>query len=540
MNTLLVALIMGVASTSLMAHDDAMLLAFGEPTSARNVERAEHWQEGLLGTYSATFDLGLLTASDARSSASSATPVHVARRSLSALLPGSQTPVRLDFTTIYEGTDGVVTHAGTVAGDDGSLVTLSIQGNEVLGKIHAGGLLYLLEGSVESGHTLSVIDSARLPGSRPRPDDRRVHSHAHDEGKPTANRRNERPEPATRSSGGNVATLILYTPAVAARNNISVLANEIIAEANASLSASGVDSSNYFTLADLKPLSNNFATFGVRCRDEVLDQARFRFGAFSGMDALMSSAQADTALILVTTEPTYDECLQNVGRVGGVAVTHEDEYPFALSTDTYALGDLTAIHEIGHVLGGDHEGGSNGVLPNAYGFAEESSCGWQTLMGGYVACDFDEEQPFPQFQTTTRLPRWSNPNMNYGTVAMGSSTQNMADALEMLMPTVSAWESDPAAPGSASGFAVSSWLCYGTHTASWSATTGATHYQLMASTSVTFSSPYLIQIASGATSAIFDIQPSETLYLRVRACNAGGCGGYSGQQVANSYYPVCI
>lgn len=346
-----------------------------------------------------------------------------------------------------------------------------------------------------------------------------------------------------RSGGGNVATLILYTPAVAARNNISLLANQIIAQANASLAASGVDSSNYFTLADLKPLSSNFTTFGSRCADDILYQARDRVGAFSGVDTTLSNADADIALILVTTEISYDDCWQDVGRIGGVAFLHEEADPFALSTDTYALGDLTAVHEIGHVLGGDHEyGTANAALPNAYGFVALPSCAWQTLMGGYAhpSCPFDVDQPFPHLQPTTRLPRWSNPNQTYGGIAMGSSTQNMADALETLMPTVSAWETNPAAPGTASGFAVWSWLCYGTHTASWTATTGATHYQLMASTSVTFSSPYLIHIASGATSANFDIGPSETLYLRVRACNAGGCGGYSAQQVADDYYPICV
>lgn len=448
MNTLPITLALGIASASSMANESSMLVVAGEPGAARNVERAAHWQAGLLGTYTATFDLGLLKGADTRNSEHLATPAHVARRSLSALLPGHQLPVVLDFTTIYEGTDGVVTHAGTVVGDDASLVTLSVQRNEVLGKIHTGGLLYLLEGSSEAGH-----------------------------------------------------------------------------------------------LADLKPLSSNFTTFGSRCTDDILYQARDRVGAFSGVDTTLSNADADIALILVTTEISYDDCWQDVGRIGGVAFLHEEADPFALSTDTYALGDLTAVHEIGHVLGGDHEyGTANAALPNAYGFVALPSCAWQTLMGGYAhpSCPFDVDQPFPHLQPTTRLPRWSNPNQTYGGIAMGSSTQNMADALETLMPTVSAWETNPAAPGTASGFAVWSWLCYGTHTASWTATTGATHYQLMASTSVTFSSPYLIHIASGATSANFDIGPSETLYLRVRACNAGGCGGYSAQQVADDYYPICV
>lgn len=66
MNTLPITLALGIASASSMANESSMLVVAGEPGAARNVERAAHWQAGLLGTYTATFDLGLLKGADTR------------------------------------------------------------------------------------------------------------------------------------------------------------------------------------------------------------------------------------------------------------------------------------------------------------------------------------------------------------------------------------------------------------------------------------------------------------------------------------------
>lgn len=342
-------------------------------------------------------------------------------------------------------------------------------------------------------------------------------------------------------TGGTVSVLVLYTPAAAAANNISLMANNIIAQANGLFATSGVGSGNYFTLADMQPLSDDLTTFGARCETQIINNASAGAGAFSNVSSIISATNADIVLIIATTEPAYSEC-SALGRFGGFARIYESANPFAFTSDTYAIGDLTAIHELGHVMGGDHEGGTQGALSDAYGYAT-SSCAWQTLMGGYVQCAFDWNEPVPGLQPTTRLPRWSNPSLTYGGLPTGSSTQDMAAALDVLMPDVSAWESNPSAPGTPSGFNVSSWLCYGTHTASWSATSGATHYQLMASPNLTTNKPVLVQLvshSSGGTSAVFDIYPMETLYLRVRACNAGGCSALSSEDVANDYYDPCV
>jgi len=74
---------------------------------------------------------------------------------------------------------------------------------------------------------------------------------------------------------------------------------------------------------------------------------------------------------------------------------------------------------------------------------------------------------------------------------------------------------------------------------SWSASSGATSYQLERSFSSTFSGAVLIY--SGPNTSKFDDGggSSSTRYYRVRACNANGCSGYRTGQ-ASFYYDVCL
>jgi vibriolysin len=80
----------------------------------------------------------------------------------------------------------------------------------------------------------------------------------------------------------------------------------------------------------------------------------------------------------------------------------------------------------------------------------------------------------------------------------------------------------PTPPASVDAF---SWLCYGWYDLSWSAVSGATRYEV-------YASPYrddfglAPRIYSGAaTSTSYNFGSSS--YVRVKTCNAGGCGPYS-------------
>lgn len=457
-------------------------------------------------------------------------------------IPGREAPMRLNLETVYEGYAGVITYAGTIDGDDGSLVAISIDGDEILGKIHhSEGFTYLIESAMDGPeYTLSVIDQTLMP-QPPDLDDHQESADEYDSARPGSTESRPSKDVQPMSWGGEVRLLVLYTPAVAAQTNITLLANNVVSTFNQSLGLSGVSGSNFVTLADLRNIGNNLATVGRRCRKQIIDNMGNRVHEFSLLDNWMEVAWADIGLTIMTTEPGYSDC-GSVGRIGGIGTFPGSEYPghskpFANTSHTFALGDLTAIHEVGHVLNGHHETPSHcaGAIPSyACGYAP-AHCNWQAMMGGYVQCGYDFGKP-PNQQSNVRIARWSNPNVSYNGEATGTSARNMAAALNINMPYAAGWKGAQAPPPSAPNpISVSPQYCWGLNLVAWTAQSGTVEYRLFQSDSPSFTFPYLVY--SGPGTATF-INVSGTAYLRARACNSGGCSAYS-TQVTATYYPGC-
>ena len=151
-----------------------------------------------------------------------------------------------------------------------------------------------------------------------------------------------------------------------------------------------------------------------------------------------------------------------------------------------------------------------------------------TMMGGYVECPF-VAHPGPQ--TCSRLPRWSNPAQTHGGQPLGvAGVANMVNALNIQMPIASDWRQYPGWPPTAPGsLSVVSDSCYGYHEVDWPTQPDATSYRLFRSNSASFTLPVLIYDGPSSNIAI---NVPNTSYLRVQACHAGGCSGYSPQRVA--------
>lgn len=495
---------------------DVPMLFEGLKAVTPDAARAERWGDALLGFYDIDLKLQNLHSSTRVRPLRRAPVAPVAGLRVGAYLPFAEGPVVLNLTTIEQNYLGGIqtSWSGWVEGDEeGSLATLTVGPSGTLGRIHFQGWLYLIEGD-GGQHTLSVL--GRLP---------------HPDG--TAPMASAAPASA---SHGVVRVLVLHSPAVAGQ--INTLAGNIVAEFNQALGLSGVAAGNRLSLAGVQQVSDDFTTTGARCKEQILGQLANRQGVFSDVDTRMSDTHADIALLVVSNRPDFSECLPSgAGRIGGSARVFDSTAPFALTTELYALGDLTALHEIGHVFGGRHESGSAPATPSYARGHSATGGAWQTVMGGYLSCPFDVGQPDPALQPTRRLPRFSNPLKTYLGQPTGTASRNMAAALEVQMPVVAAWTADPPSPASPAWLTVTSQQCAGLNDVSWAASPSADAYELHGATHPAFSAPSLMYVGP-YTGAFLDV--GTDTWLRAKACTGGSCSGYSPQDVASVWPGTCL
>ena len=355
--------------------------------------------------------------------------------------------------------------------------------------------------------------------------------------------------------------LFYYTPWVDNDYNASLLIANIVAEFNLSTYNSGVDPKNYISVADATNIQTNFELDPIcSCCDrfEITNKMRDHAAPFGQLPLEMQIAYADVALLL------FPERCEELGPAeqdrfgGGVPITHSMSapVPYATSSAGFALGDLTAPHELGHVLGGGHQQGNpfgpvTGTPDCARGFLEPNvpqheQATWQTVMGGYGGnCTFLWFEDPPWDQNCVRIPLWSNPDVYYQgkpTGAMDSpplADAFMARALNMTMPDVAEWTSYPhAAP--ATPTLSSNWSgCYGLYQMSWTSQTHAEHYQLLRYDPGGQQWSILAYHGTGTSTSVVVPQSDGSWLLAVRACNGSGCSSLS-SSVGVTWHSQCL
>ena len=422
-------------------------------------------------------------------------------------LPG-RAPAVLSIDAVSETVPGVTTISGALIDEANGRFNLSIHNERITGQIRDARYNWVIEPD-GSTHRLRQVERALIPRIS---DDMPELADARKSAK-----KGDGPALAKTGGSGRVDILFLYANNV---SNAASLASSIVSEMNTALSNSLVSSNNYVVSAGVQEIDDDF---DGDSKSAIVIWMGNRISPFEDlMSDRMFHANADIALLLTDEQGS---------RLGGAAWPDFDPgAPVAMTTDDYAMGDLTALHEIGHLLNGEHE---DHTSSNRGKVANNES--WQTVMGGYIECSF---VPLPTAPSCERVPYFSSANtsVEYNSEDTGDSTRDMETELESSMVAVSAWrdDGDPTAPDIPGSITRTNEFCNGLHTIDWSTVSGADTYRLYRATNAGFTSP--VEIYTGASNGASDTVPSGfTYYYRVRACEDSGCSNYSSQVSANHH-----
>jgi hypothetical protein len=423
--------------------------------------------------------------------------------------------------------------------DEGYL-TLTASPSSVSGIVQTGLRRYVLRSFNESHALVGEVDSKReakclMPAARP--EQEKVKPKRVGPFKPTLAR--------TKTSTEEIDLVVFYTPEVATNyylNDPTVDIDSLVADMNTSFSDSGVGAEiraiHYEEVdVDNPVIASDFY--------EAWDDIRLDNGNLSDTSAIRSNSGGDLVVLLV--DPTSPDLC-------GVAGSTNVPYPlqtsdlsdqstagatkaFAVVSLSCAASDLTFTHELGHELGGWHGGPELG-----YGCGiDDQSCGHgRTSAAPYFRTIMSSDNTnYTSFDCSLsgcpRINRWSN----YGKNIVISSTPyplgrtfdpyGTNDANELTINDTTAGfvagyhSASGSAPGSVSGLDVVT--CYNSQIVTWNAASGYPGwYEVQRSSYSNFSSA--VDIYSGAVrERTFSI--GINFYLRVRACNAVGCGSWT-------------
>ncbi len=453
---------------------------------------------------------------------------------ISLKLPNINKPVLLyvdNVQNLIEGED-IVTYTGHVADNSNDFFTLYFSDNVVMVKINYVKYIYIIRPLEGSANKHSVAQLEKRLMVKDTGEDVRV-----------SNEKRATKNYVEKSANGSGIVKVLF---YAASDVIwpSFYVSTIVAEMKAALTRSKVESNNKISSAGLKIINSTF--YGL-CHDPILDKMEDGTGEFTNIDQDLITFGADIAVLLVSTYTGGDCGLGSVGiygRIGGLAIAYNSNNPFTVVADAYALGDLTALHEMGHIFCGGHAITLPGEYPGFFSFSKGLTHydhaipgnSWQTMMGSYGI--FGDDCVFNgPYSSCERIAYFSNPDplLKYNGVSIGDHNKiDMKKSLDYTMPIVSGWRSSPVPPPNAPNpISSNNEACFGLNSISWTAQSGATEYSLYKSTSSSFTSPVLLYTGSNTNTAVnVDFG---TWYLRTQACNASGCSTNSNQVTAYRY-----
>lgn len=209
--------------------------------------------------------------------------------------------------------------------------------------------------------------------------------------------------------------------------------------------------------------------------------------------------------------------------------------PWGVVSDSWALGDYTFPHEIGHLVQGKHQQESGSTVCHFTGRGYEIGPfpgDPRTMM---AVCSYFG-------MCTQRQLYFSNPNQqtNDGEPRGQPAYANTSKTLKQRMPDAANYLPNPQRPPAPASVNVQPMQCYGQNLVSWSDSDPVHEYQVFRSDTSSFANQILIYKGRNNALGFFVGQSASPDYIRVRACNAGGCSAYTPGDQAGTYTDGCL
>ena len=360
--------------------------------------------------------------------------------------------------TLYRN-DSNFTASGVIDEWPGSRVIVVVEGEVIAASINVPGLgLFQIRYDTNGFHKIIEIDPSQLPGCKTikkAPKKPRPIKLSKKKNIPPINNGSEPGDfiappmmfnAASMFSGNIFALQPPIEPDASSNTNVDVM---VVYTAAAKTGAGGVSAMN--TLIDLAVAEANDAyvnslipvTLNLVYRGEVTytesgnsgtDLTRLQSPSDGHMDAVHSIRDQYGADMVCLFTETMQSGYAGLGYLMTSVSTNFSSYAFSVIRRTYATGNHTFAHELGHNMGCIHDrqnSSSQGAYDYSYGyrFVGNDNVTYRTVMA---------------YSPGTRIPYFSNPNVNYQGVATGvaagaTNSANNAASISNTVPTVSAF-----------------------------------------------------------------------------------------------------